>query len=67
MKESQKKKSLTPKDVATIYGLSEGTLANLRYHKRGPRYYKISRKVLYLTEDIEAWITRHPVLTVDFQ
>ncbi|HQO64131.1 MAG TPA: helix-turn-helix domain-containing protein [Syntrophorhabdus sp.] len=65
MKDSHGEKSLTPKDAAYIYGLSEGTLANLRYNKKGPRYFKVGRKVLYRIEDLESWITRQPVLTMD--
>lgn len=59
------KKALTPKDAARLYGLSVGTLANLRCRKEGPRYYRVGRKVLYLVSDIEEWITRNPVQTID--
>lgn len=60
-----KRKTLSPKEAAEIYGLSVGTLANDRYHKRGPKYFRCGRKVLYLVEDLEAWVLRNPVQTID--
>jgi len=61
------KKALSPKDAITVYpalgGL--GHLANLRSHKRGPRYFKTGKKVVYRPEDIEAFLFKNPVLTVD--
>lgn len=60
------RKSLTARQVAEIYGLEVGTLANLRYQKRGPKHYKVGRrKVLYWVDDVEQWLKRHPVLTFD--
>jgi hypothetical protein len=66
------KKALTPKEVSQVYGLNVGTLANWRYQKIGPRYYRVhsggtagSRKVIYMLDDIEAWIKQCPVLTMD--
>lgn len=59
------KKALTPKDCEIIYGLNTGTLANLRFFKRGPRYYKLGKKILYRVEDIEAWLNSNIVLTLD--
>mgnify|MGYP002399188997 CR=1 FL=1 len=63
-----KKKLLRPKEVVKKYPeltASEGTLANWRCQKRGPRYYKVSRGVLYDPDDIEAVLYRNPVLTLD--
>ena len=65
MKNSNGKKALTPKEAAFIYGIPEGTLANLRYHRKGPSFHRVGRKILYLVTDFEEWITRHPVLTID--
>lgn len=59
------KKTLTPREFAESYGFSEGTLANLRYQRRGPRYFQVGRKVLYFVEDIESWIRQCPVMTID--
>jgi len=62
---NKKRKALSPKDVAEIYSLSEGSLANMRSRREGPRYYKIGRKVIYFITDIEDWLKRTPVLTID--
>ncbi|HUT44542.1 MAG TPA: helix-turn-helix domain-containing protein [Desulfobacterales bacterium] len=61
MREIQK--TATTKQISEIYGIPVGTLANLRYQKRGPKYYRVSRKVLYAISDVEDWIMRNPVLT----
>lgn len=42
-----------------------GHLANLRVQKRGPRYYKIGRKVVYKIEDIERFLSQNPCETKD--
>ncbi|PKO01660.1 MAG: DNA-binding protein [Chloroflexi bacterium HGW-Chloroflexi-5] len=63
---NQSKKTLTPREFAECYGFSEGTLANLRCQKRGPKYYRVGkRKILYYVDDIEKWIRLDPVLTID--
>ena len=61
-----KKKAISPAGLESIYSIPVGTSANMRSFKRGPRYYKVGAKVLYLVEDIEAWIRQNPVLTRDF-
>ncbi len=63
---SSKKWSITPAQFESIYGIPRGTLANLRWQKKGPRYFKAgSRRVLYMVEDVEEWISRNPVLTTE--
>ena len=61
------KKCLSPADVVRIYpGIGAlCTLANLRCQKRGPKFFKINRKVVYRPEDIEAFLFQNPVLTID--
>ncbi len=61
----ENRKAMTPRQVTEIYGIAEGTLANYRYQNKGPRYYKSGRKVLYWTDELESWLRRQPVLTVD--
>ncbi len=64
--EKIRKKALTPIDVETIYGIPRGSLANMRWAKTGPKYYKVgSRRVMYLVNDVEEWITRSPIQTKD--
>ena len=60
-----KKKALSPKQVCEIYPTTTGTLANLRSQRRGPRYFKNGREILYRPADLEVWFFRHPVLTSD--
>lgn len=47
---------LTPEEViALIPGLKVKLLAEWRYRKEGPRYYKVGRIILYPFDDLEAW------------
>ena len=55
----------TTKDAAEISGHSIGSLANLRSQKRGPRYYKRGKRVLYDAKDFIAWLKENPVMTLD--
>lgn len=59
---------LTPEEVSASCGIAVGTLANLRYQKKGPKFYKLpgGRKVLYKLSDIEEWLSREPVLTKEY-
>jgi len=64
----QNLKALSPEDVLMIYpGLAGSTasLANMRCQKRGPKFFKLGRKVVYRPEDIEAFLFKNPVLTID--
>jgi predicted DNA-binding transcriptional regulator AlpA len=59
---------LSPADVETLFGIPRGSLANLRWEKRGPRYFKVgARRVLYRLADIRAWTESAPVLTKESQ
>jgi hypothetical protein len=61
-----KKRAITPAELEAIYGIPRGSAANMRWAQTGPKYYKVgSRRVLYLVEDVEEWLTRNPVLTAD--
>jgi len=57
--------ALSPAQVEKFYGIPAGTLANLRWRKEGPKFFKRSRKVVYKTADVEAWLFGNPVLTAD--
>lgn len=67
----EEKRTLTPQQVEEIYGIPVGTLANMRCQKRGPKYFPLGdipgkrRRILYYIEDIESWIRKYPVLTID--
>ncbi|GAB3396134.1 hypothetical protein GCM10027568_29680 [Humibacter soli] len=44
-------------EVEEITGISLGALAQLRYHGKGPRFYKPTpRTVLYKRAEVLAWI-----------
>ncbi len=60
---NMQKRALTPEGVSEIYQIPRGTLANLRSQKRGARYYKVGRRVIYFIEDVESWLKAEPVLT----
>ncbi len=62
-----KRIALKPSEVKAMFGIPEGTLANLRWAKKGPRYFKKpgGRGVFYLLSDVEDWITSNPVETID--
>lgn len=62
---NQNQLAMTTEQVAKAYGLKKGTLANLRWAKRGPKYYRNGRKILYKISDVEAWLFANPVLTID--
>jgi len=70
-KKLEEKRTLTPQQVEEIYGMPVGTLANMRCQKRGPKYFPLGdipgkrRRILYYIEDIETWIRKYPVLTID--
>lgn len=59
------RKTVTPHEAAAIYGLSVGTLANMRVRKTGSPYYVCGRKVFYRVEDLERWLFANPILTMD--
>lgn len=43
-------------ELAAFLGVPKGTLANWRYHGRGPAGFRVGRHVRYLRTDVEAWI-----------
>lgn len=66
MSKEVKKKAITPAELEAIYGIPRGSSANMRWGKKGPKYYKAgARRVIYMVEDVEEWISRNPVLTTD--
>lgn len=54
----------TPKQAAAYLHMSVGTLANMRMHGEGAKYYKpTKRAVLYRKSDLDAWLeckSHHP-------
>jgi len=60
----ENKSLLTPKEVAEFLGIPEGTLAQWRSQRRGPRYVKLEeRLVRYRFADLESYLNQHSVQT----
>lgn len=48
---------LSPDQVAELLpGVSRQTLAMWRYEHKGPKFYKLGRKVVYALDELEEWI-----------
>ena len=62
---SGKKRAGTPRQIEALYGIPKGSLANLRYFKKGPRFFKLGRRVVYFLDDVEAWLRQDPRETID--
>jgi len=56
---------LTAQEVAEILRTTPGHLANQRMRGEGPPYLKFSRRVLYDVKELEQWLERHRVRTVN--
>jgi predicted DNA-binding transcriptional regulator AlpA len=62
----REKITATPAEVEKIFGIPKASLANLRWSRRGPKFFKAgARRVLYRLADVEAWIESNPILTKD--
>ena len=46
----------TPSKIAALFGLNQGSLANMRCKKTGPPYIKIGEKVLYKIAEVTKWL-----------
>ena len=46
-------------------GLNGKTLANQLSQGRGPKAYRVGRKIYYRVEDLEAYLTQCPIRTVE--
>jgi len=46
----------TEETAEALPGVSQQTLANWRYEGRGPRYYKVGRKVIYDLNEVFEWV-----------
>jgi len=57
------KKYCTPAEIAELFSLNVGTMANMRARRQGPVYFKTGRRILYSVIDIEQWITSSKIMT----
>ena len=47
---------LTTDEAAELLGLKSQTLHNWRHLRKGPRYHKLGRRIIYLLDDLEAFM-----------
>jgi excisionase family DNA binding protein len=47
---------LFDKDAAEYIGVATSTLAKWRITGEGPKYARVGKRVLYLREDLDAWM-----------
>lgn len=58
--------SYTPAEAAAVTGFSVGVLGNMRCARTGPKFHRVGkRKILYLRDDLLAWLKSTPVQTLD--
>ncbi|MDR1441405.1 MAG: helix-turn-helix domain-containing protein [Bifidobacteriaceae bacterium] len=50
---------LTTQEVAVLCRTSQETVRYWRHVGKGPRGFKLGRKVLYRRQDVEAWLQEH--------
>ena len=66
MSKEVKKRAITPAELEAIYGIPRGSAANMRWAKKERKDYKAgTRRVIYMVEDVEEWLSRNPILTTD--
>lgn len=51
---------LTPEDLARMWQVSVGTIANWRTSKKGPEFVRIGGLVRYRPEAVQAWVDKQP-------
>jgi len=51
-----KSKNLNEIDAADYLGLNRQTLANWRSKEKGPSYCKLGRRIIYMIEDLDAYL-----------
>jgi hypothetical protein len=56
---SQSAPYLTKREAAAYLSLGMSTLDRLRISGRGPAYSRPVRKIIYRTEDLDAWVAAH--------
>ena len=52
-------------EAAEAIGTTKGVMANWRWAKIGPKYFRHNRKIFYMRNDLLAWLTMNPTITKD--
>ena len=60
MSEAPATQWLTPDDLASMWQVSPGTIANWRTNKKGPEFIRIGGLVRYSPEAVQAWLAAQP-------
>lgn len=58
-------KYISTDEASRLYGIPKKTLENWRSQKRGPRYHKSGKRVVYRVLDLEAFMDEHAIATID--
>ena len=58
-------KYISTGEASRLYGIPKKTLENWRSQKRGPRYHKSGKRVVYRVTDLEAFMADHSIATID--
>ncbi len=54
-------KYINTDEASRLYGIPKKTLENWRSQKRGPRYHKSGKRVVYRVADLEAFMAGHSI------
>ena len=65
MEKEVTKRMVDRRTAARMFSVSPGTLANWFCLGRGPKCYRVNRKISYKIEDLEAFFTSCPIQTID--
>ena len=53
------KKLLSPSEVQDIYGIKIATLAQWRWQRKGPDFFKLGSMVKYNAAELEEWLEKN--------
>ncbi len=59
------KRYLSPKEVEEAFNIPTTTLEKWRYRKVGPPYRKLGKLVRYQCSEVESWVERHKIHTIN--
>lgn len=59
------KRNYRTREAADYLGVKPNTLEIWRCKKRGPKFHKIGKTIIYLREDLEAYLSSRSVHTLD--
>lgn len=54
---------MSPSELAELLGVSEATLTDWRYRRRGPEFVRVGRLIRYTSDAVVDWIAQRTVET----